>query len=194
MSAANRAQTTNLLTRAQSGDVSAAEQLAPQIYEELRRLAAAYLRSERADHTLQPTALVHEAYLRLIDASQVEWRDRAHFFRAAARAMRRVLVDHARAHRAEKRAGSWQRITLAGVDPELPGPNLELLALDELLEQLAALHERHAQIVELRFFGGLTIAETASALGVSETTVEDDWAMARAWLQLQLNRGDAHGP
>lgn len=194
MSAADRAQTTILLTQAQAGDVSASERLAPQIYDELRRLAAIYLRGERPDHTLQPTALVHEAYLRLIDASRVDWRDRAHFFRTAARAMRRVLVDHARARRAEKRAGSWQRITLAEIDPELSGPDLELLALDELLEQLAGLHERHAQVVELRFFGGLTIAETAAALGVSETTVEDDWAMARAWLLRQLTRGDGNGP
>lgn len=193
MSAADRAQTTILLTQAQGGDASAAERLAPQIYEELRRLAAIYLRGERPDHTLQPTALVHEAYLRLIDASRVDWRDRAHFFRTAARAMRRVLVDHARARGAEKRAGARQRITLAGVDPELAGPDFELLALDELLERLAVLHERHAQVVELRFFGGLTIAETAAALGVSETTVEDDWAMARAWLQRQLTRGDGNG-
>lgn len=193
MSAADRAQTTILLTQAQAGDARAAERLAPQVYEELRRLAAVYLRGERPDHTLQPTALVHEAYLRLIDASRVDWCDRAHFFRTAARAMRRVLVDHARARGAEKRAGAWQRITLAGLDPESAGPDFELLALDELLERLAVLHERHAQVVELRFFGGLTIAETAVALGVSETTVEDDWAMARAWLQRQLTRGDDNG-
>lgn len=163
-----------------------------QVYQELRGLAAAYLRRQSASHTLQPTALVHEAFLKLVDHTAVVFNGRAHFFAVSARAMRQILVDHARAKLADKRGGGWDRITLdQGVIPDVrraPGGSheVDILALNELLEQLAGLDPRQAEVVELRFFGGLTVDEAASVLGVSKSTVEEDWRMARAWLSKRL--------
>jgi RNA polymerase sigma factor (TIGR02999 family) len=134
---------------------------------------------------------VHEAYVRLVDETRVEWRDRTHFFRTAAQTMRRILVDHARGRRRAKRGGDYHRVTLDVNAAPTPDRKLDVLELDELLTQLAALNERHAQVVQLRFFGGLTIQEVADVLGVSTTTIEDDWAMARAWLRRHLSANRA---
>lgn len=160
------------------------------VYQELRRLAADYLQQERSDHTLQPTALVHEAYMRLAELDRIEWRDRTHFYAAAAGAIRRVLVDHARSHRAAKRGGGWHRITLTGLGNSGPARELDVLSLDEALERLAALDARKARVIELRYFAGMTIAETARTLGVGTTTVEDDWAFAKSWLRRELGEDD----
>ncbi len=159
------------------------------LYDELRELAGEYLRHEPssgAGHTLQPTALVHEAYLRLEKLEHVQWRDPMHFRIAAAGVIRRVLVDHARAKRTLKRGGKRKRITLAELSAPINDAGLDVLELDEALVRLRELAERKAQVVELRFFGGLTIDETAAALGIGTTTVEDDWAFARAWLRREL--------
>jgi RNA polymerase sigma factor (TIGR02999 family) len=175
---------TALLKDWSGGDRAALEKLMPAVYEELRRLAAAHLRSERPDHTLQPTALVHEAYLRLADQRSVEWANRAHFFSIAARIMRRILVDHARRRRALKRDGAALRLTLAEAPSEDRGP--ELLALDSALTSLESLDPRQAKIVELRFFGGLSVEETAEAAGISTATVKREWRTARAWLRREI--------
>ncbi len=167
------------------------EQLLPLVYDELRRLARSYFRRERADHTLQATALVHEAYERLADQSRVDWRGRTHFFAVAAQVMRRLLVDHARQRGRRKRGGGEQRVTLEGLAGSPAGSGLdlvELIALDRALTQLAALDAREAQVVELRYFGGLTTAEIASFLHVSERTVRNDWGHARAWLKEKISQ------
>ena len=156
------------------------------VYHELRRLAADYLRRERPDHTLQPTALVHEAYMRLAELDRIEWRDQTHFYAAAAGAIRRVLVDHARAHDAAKRGGGWHRITLTGLGGGPRDREVDIIALDEALQRLAEFDARKARVVELRYFAGMTIAETARTLDVGTTTVEDDWAFARSWLRRQI--------
>jgi RNA polymerase sigma-70 factor (ECF subfamily) len=177
---------TEILKNLSDGRPDAAEQLFPLVYDELRALAARCLRRERADHTLQPTALVHEAYLKLVDQAAVAGKGREHFVGIAARAMRQVLVDHARRHSAAKRGGGRRRIMLdSSVASEKQDP-VDLLALDEALERLSALDERQGRIVELRFFGGLTTKEAAELLGVSLSTVEADWRMARAWLHRAL--------
>lgn len=178
---------TLLLRESRAGDAGALARLLPAVYDELRRLAASYLRRERAGHTLQPTALAHEAWIRLVDATRVEWRDRAQFLAIAARSMRQILVDHARTRDAIKRGGAHDRVTLSRVEGFTPGPDLDVLALEEALEALEALDPRKARIVELRFYGGLTAKEAASALGVSETTVENEWRFARAWLANRLD-------
>jgi RNA polymerase sigma-70 factor (ECF subfamily) len=169
-----------------SGDASA--RLMPLVYDELRRLAQNYLRRERPDHTLQPTALVHEAYLRLADQSRVEWQNRAHFFGVAAEMMRRILVDHARMHASEKRGGRGRRLSLdeASFLPEERAA--DLLALDEALKQLAITDARKSRVVELRFFGGLSVKETAEVLGVHTATVERDWVVAKAWLYREVGK------
>ncbi|MFO0837282.1 MAG: ECF-type sigma factor [Phycisphaerae bacterium] len=167
----------------------AISELMPLIYSELRALAAAQLRRERPGHTLQPTALVHEAFLRLAAQTRAEFRDREHFFAVAAEAIRRVLVDHARARQADKRQAAGQRLTIhAALDAAeaIGGGELNLLGLDDALTRLAALNERQSKVVELRFFGGLSIEETARALEVSEGTVKGDWRLARAWLEREL--------
>lgn len=165
----------------------------PLVYEELRALAAARLRNEAAGHTLQPTALVHEVYLKLADQSQAHWRDRKHFFAVAAEAIRRILVDHARRRKAAKRAAPGERVTIhADLDASI-GSEIDLVALDEALERLAKLNPRQARVVEMRFFGGMEVGEAAEVLGVSENTVKGDWRMARAWLAGQLSRGDGVG-
>jgi len=178
---------TQLLLRWGEGDSSAREKLMPLVYEELRSLAARYLRRERANHTLQPTALVNEAYLRLIDQQKVEWQNRAQFFGLAARLMRNILVDHARSHRAAKRGGEHYSVSLSRTDQVSPTSAVDLVALHETLERLTTHDPQKSTIVELRFFGGLTIEETAEVLDISHATVERDWKMARAWLRRELS-------
>lgn len=171
---------TRLLRRMGEGDASAGESLLPLVYDELKRLAGALMRSERKDHTLQPTALVHEAWVRVAGSERQGFNDRRHFLAVAAQAMRRLLVDHARARAAEKRGGDWHRVTLSGVSA--PEEGVDLVALNEALEQLEEVSPRQARVVELKFFGGFTINEMAEELGVGTTTVEDDWATAKVWL------------
>jgi RNA polymerase sigma factor (TIGR02999 family) len=177
---------TAALVAIRGGDEGALERLLPVVYDELRRLAAAYLRREGRGHTLQPTALAHEAWLRMVDATRVDWRDRAQFLAIAARMMRHVLVDHARAKKAAKRGGGRERVTMADAAAPSGPVALDVLDVDEALKELADLDSRKARVVELRFFGGLTEKEAAHALGVSATTVEDDWRFARAWLHRRL--------
>jgi len=180
---------TEMLADLSSGNKAAADQLLPVIYDDLREMAERLMREERSGHTLQPTALVHEAYLRLVDQTRVEWRDRTHFFAVAATAIRRILVDHARSHLTAKRGGRRERISLeAAGDAEAPTENVDLPALDEAMARLADFDERKSRIVELRFFAGLSIEETGEVLGVSHATVERDWSLARAWLYRELRR------
>jgi RNA polymerase sigma factor (TIGR02999 family) len=187
-----RHEVTGLLIAWRAGDPDALARLTPIVYQELHRLAAAYMARERPGHTLQATALVHEAYLRLVDLQGVGWRDRAHFFAVAARTMRRILVDFARARNYQKRDGG-ERVSLdeSVVLTQQPGP--QLVALDDALNQLAAIDSRKSQIVELRYFGGLQVEETAEALNLSPETVMRDWRAAKAWLYLQLNGGSQIG-
>jgi RNA polymerase sigma-70 factor, ECF subfamily len=167
----------------------ASEQLAEALYPELRRLAGSLMRRERADHTLQPTALVGEAFLRLVDQTKTDWKDRAHFLGIAARVMRQVLVDHARRHAAAKRGAGVQRVTFDDAAGVSGGQVVDLLVVNDALERLAALDERGARVVEMRVFAGLTIEEIAHVLGVSKRTVDADWAMARLWLARELGGG-----
>jgi len=179
---------TSLLKRYSNGDQGALVDLIPQIYDELRRLASSYLRAERLDHTLQTTALVHEAYLRLVDQKQVEWNNRNHFFGVAAQMMRRILVDHARKHVSLKRGGSFARISLeqaAVFSRERPR---ELIAVDELLTRLASLDPQGSRIVELRFFAGFSLEETAEVMGLSIARVRRDWSVTKAWFTRELGR------
>jgi RNA polymerase sigma factor (TIGR02999 family) len=162
------------------------EELLPLVYDELRSVAAAYMRRERIGHTLQPTALANEAYLRLVDDTRIEWKGRAQFLAIAARAMRQILVEHARAHGAAKRGGGRGRVSLSDSSGVFAAPQVDVLDLDETLEALAAVDPRKAQVVELRFFAGLTTEETAEVLHLSTTTVEDDWFFARAWLRRRM--------
>ena len=177
---------TRLLQQWSVGRQDALDQLLPVIYAELRRLAAAYLRHERRDHTLQATALVHEAFLKLVDQRDVRWQNRAHFFGIAAQVMRRILVDHARAHGASKRGSGQRPLSLDEAVIVDPGTDVDVLALDEALTRLANVDPRHAQVVELRFFGGLTIDEAAEVLQVSPATVVREWTLAKAWLYAAL--------
>jgi RNA polymerase sigma-70 factor (ECF subfamily) len=177
---------TRLLLELANGNRDAVDALLPLIYDELRRLAANYLRRERVDHTLQPTALVHEAYLRLVDQREVSWQNRAHFFGVAAQMMRRILVDHARAHNAGKRGADFQKLSLEDNIDKAVERSTELIALDEALKELAEIDQQKARIVELRYFGGLSAEETAEVLGVSAVTVKRHWSMARAWLYGRL--------
>jgi len=175
-----------LLSAWSAHDPAARDALMPIVYAELRRLAHAYMRRERAGHTLQTSALVNEAYLRLVDVERMEWRGRGHFFAMAATLMRRILVDHARDRARDKRGGRVVFTSLA--DKAIaPAANVDVLALDEALDRLAALDPHQSQIVELRFFGGLTIEETADTLGISPATVKRDWTWAKAWLHQQLS-------
>lgn len=180
---------TALLAAWSNGDGGANDRLIDAVYTELRALARGYLRRERADHSLAPTALVHEAYLKLVDQRRVQWHNRAHFFAIAAHVMRRLLVDHARAHGAVKR-GAGQRVSLLDIDVGVDPTDLDVIALDAALVRLAALDRRQSRLVELRFFGGLTGDEIATVLGVAPITVKRDWALARAWLFREL-RGEA---
>jgi RNA polymerase sigma-70 factor, ECF subfamily len=185
---------TSLLKRYSNGDQEALADLIPQIYDELRRLASTYLRAERLDHTLQTTALVHEAYLRLVDQKQVEWSNRNHFFGVAAQMMRRILVDHARKHVSLKRGGSFARISLeqaAVFSRERPR---ELIVVDELLKRLASLDPQGCRIVELRFFAGLSLEETAEVTGLSTAKVRREWSATKAWLMREMSRSSSNEP
>jgi len=177
---------TALLRAWSEGDPRAAENLLPLVYTDLRRRAGGYLRRERRNHTLNPTALVHEAYLRLVDQRHVTWQNRAHFFGIAAEMMRRILVDHARSHGAAKRGGTWCQVpfddTVATSEPRC----VDLVAVDSAVEELAQFDPRQARVVELRFFGGLSVEETAEVMSLSRATVKREWTMARAWLHRRL--------
>ena len=183
---------TGLLRAWSAGDPAAADQLIPVVYEELRRQASRYLSRERSDHTLQPTALVNEAYLRLAEQRRVRWQDRGQFFALAATVMRRLLVDHARQHGASKRGAS---VTIPIGDGEVlafaPAPDVDVLALNDALTELAEIDPLRMRLIELRFFGGLTTEEAAEALGVSTATVTRGWRLARAWLHARLTGGEA---
>jgi len=180
------ANVTQLLRAAASGERRDLDALMAAIYDDLRRLAVSHMRSEREGATLQPTAVVHEAYLKLIDQRETDWKDRTHFFAVASRIIRRLLVDHARAREATKRGGGARRIPMEDVDLLAAMPDTELVALDEALTELASISDRQARIVELRFFGGLTVDEIAEALGIGKRSVDRDWQIARAWLYCRL--------
>lgn len=176
---------TQILLKCTDGDQNALEALFPIVYRELRRLAGGMMKSEKSNHTLQPTALVHEAYFRLVDQSRIEWKNRAQFFGVAAQMMRRVLVDHARARSAEKRGSGGAKIEF---DEALHTPDsVDLVEVDRALIALAAIDERQAKVVELRYFGGLSVEETAEVMETSPATVKRDWALAKAWLFRELS-------
>lgn len=177
---------TRLLMDWSKGDAAAGDQLMPLVYDELRRMARRYMRAEDAAHTLQPTALVHDAYLRLIDQSRVQWQNRAHFFGVAAQIIRRILVDHARSRNRLKRGGPALKVTLNEDVIAAEQVDVDLVGLDDALERLAAMDARQSRIVELRFFGGLSIEETAEILNISPATVKREWTMARAWLHREI--------
>lgn len=183
---------TRLLMQVAGGEGCAAGELLPLVYDELRALASAYFRGERASHTMQPTALVHEAYMRLVDQTSIKWNSRNQFFVVAAKAMRNILVDHARAKGRSKRGGDWQRVSLSGAARAEGGSDSgelsleEILAIDEAMTRLAALDERKARLVELRFFAGLSGEDAARILGIARSTAADEWRMARAWLYREL--------
>ncbi len=179
---------TLLLVKVRNGDREAESALVPLVYDELRRLARRYMRHERPDHTLQSTALVHEAYLKLIEQRETAWQNRAHFFGVASQLMRRILMDHARTKLAKKRGGSQQKISLDDAVAFSPAQSEQFLAVDEALDRLSQLNPRQGRIVELRFFGGLTDEEVAEVLAISTRTVKRDWSVARAWLFRELNR------
>ncbi|MGP1308792.1 MAG: ECF-type sigma factor [Phycisphaerales bacterium] len=180
---------TRLLNQASGGELAAAADLLPLVYDELHALAEAFFRHERDDHTLQPTALVHEAYLRLIDQRSIEWKSRSQFFVIAAKAMRNILVDHARSRNRLKRGGGWKEQTLQAVEHTLHDAGADaadMLALDEALSRLTSLDERKARLVELRFFAGLNEADAADLLGIARSTAAEDWRLARAWLHKEM--------
>jgi RNA polymerase sigma-70 factor, ECF subfamily len=183
---------TILLSELTHGNQEAAEKLIPLVYDELRRLARSYMRRERQDHTLQTTALVHEAYLKLVHQHGVNWQGRSHFFGIAAQLMRRILIDHARARLRQKRSGTKVVLPLNEALAFSPEDSEDLLNLDVALKRLAKLDPRQSRIVELRFFGGLTIEETAEFLKISPKTVKRDWAVAKVWLHGELRRSDGH--
>jgi RNA polymerase sigma factor (TIGR02999 family) len=191
--AASSRQVTHLLHAWSRGEDTALEKLVPLVYQELRRIAHRQMYGERSDHTLQTTALVNEAYLRLMDARQVRWQDRVHFFALSAQLMRRILVDFARSRKYQKRGGGAQKVTL---DESLIGPQekgRDLVALDDALTALATVDARKSRVVELRFFGGLSVEETAEVLKVSPGTVLRDWRLAKAWLAREIKRADPTG-
>ncbi len=178
---------TEILSAIERGDPQAAEHLLPLVYDELRRVAKEKMAKEKPGQTLQATALVHEAYLRLVDVEKAQhWSGRGHFFAAAAEAMRRILVEQARRKRTLKAGGRLRRIEISGVDPAIEGPKLDLLALDEALRKLAARSPRQAKLVNLRFFAGLTNQQAAEVLGVATSTADEDWAYAKCWLRVEM--------
>jgi RNA polymerase sigma factor (TIGR02999 family) len=185
---------TQLLKRYSDGDHSALDHLIPQVYDELRRLASSYLHSERIDHTLQTTALVHEAYLRLVDQKKARWNNRNHFFAIAAQMMRRILVDHARKHAAVKRGKSFTRISLEEAAVLFLEQPRQIIAVDELLSRLASFDPQANRIVELRFFTGLSLEETAEVMGLSTAKVRRDWSAAKAWLIREITSEIANEP
>jgi RNA polymerase sigma factor (TIGR02999 family) len=182
------AQVSKLLDDWGKGDQDAREALIPLVYNELRRIARRRLRAERPDHTLESAALVHEAYFRLLEGETPSWHDRAHFFCVAAQLMRHILVDHARHRRAAKRGGGAPRLTLDTKIALLPKPEVDLLALDDALNKLTSLDSQQSRIIEMKFFGGLSIEETAAVLDISPATVKREWATARAWLQREMSK------
>lgn len=184
----SQAEVTRLLQQWSNGEQQALDRLLPEIHRELRKLAGSYMRKERPDHTLQPTALVNEAFLRLVDQRAVKWQNRAHFFGIAAQAMRRILVDHARAHAASKRGDGVRTVPLD--EAALIGgmADVDLIALDDALTRLASIDPQQSRVVELRFFGGLTMEETAEAMRISPATVGREWRMAKAWLFAEIRR------
>jgi RNA polymerase sigma factor (TIGR02999 family) len=179
---------TALLNRWQQGESAALDGLMPLVYNELRRIAARYLHAERSDHTLQTTALVHEAYLRLVDETHIQWQGRAHFYGVAATLIRNILVDHARTHNALKRGAGANKVSMDHALAIAANNDVDLLALDDALRELARADAQQARIVELRFFAGLTIQETAEVLGISNSTVKRDWAMAKTWIYRALSQ------
>jgi RNA polymerase sigma factor (TIGR02999 family) len=183
---------TRLLADWSNGDRQALEKLTPLVYDELRRLAGRYLRQERAGHTLQSTALVHEAYMKLVGQNNVRWQNRAHFFGIAAQMIRRILVDYARAKHAEKRGSGAAQLSLDEAIALPGGKDLDLVALDDALKGLAKIDERQSRLVELRFFTGLTIEETAEVMQMSVATAKRDWVSAKAWLSREIRRQSAH--
>ena len=192
---ANRGDVTVLLSKLSKGNEDAAAKLIPLVYSEMRRLAGSYMRKERPDHTLQATALVNEAYLKLVEQRAVDWQSRAHFFGIAAQVMRRILVDHARGHLRDKRGGGQKPVPIDEALVFAPEQSEEFLKLNEALDRLTRLDARQGKIVELRFFGGLTVEQTAELLGISPKTVKRDWSMAKAWLhgELKAIHGDTTG-
>ena len=184
---------TELLVGYGRGDKEALDKLMPIVYNELRQQAARYLRREQQGHTLQTTALIHEAYVRLVDQRNVQWQNRAHFFGIAAQMMRRILVDHARGKRRAKRGGSDVKVSLADVAIPVKETDLDVVALDEALTRLAEIDEQQSRVVELRFFSGLTVEETAEVMHISPATVKRDWSMAKAWLHRELS-GETSAP
>lgn len=182
----NTASVTMLLRAASSGERRDVDALMAAIYDDLRRLADGHLRSERDNHTLQPTALVHEAYLKLIDQRSTDWKDRAHFFAVASRIIRRILVDHARERLAAKRGGGVERVAILDDEPGAPPADVDLVALDEALSELSEIDAAQAQIVEMRYFGGLTMEEIAEALAMGKRSVDRHWQVARSWLCFRL--------
>ncbi len=179
---------TELLVDWRNGDKRALDQLIPLVYNELHRIASRYLRRERQGHTLQTTALINEAYMRIVDQNSVNWQNRAHFFGVAAQMMRRILVDHARSHLYAKRGGGAQKLTLDEAIATPQERDLDLVALDDALSTLAAIDPQQSRIIELRFFGGLTIEETAEVVSISPATVKRDWNMAKAWLYGEISK------
>ena len=193
MAASSSHAVTELLLEWRQGEQAALERLVPLVYAELRRIAHRYMNRERIGHTLQTTDLVNEAYLRLIDASQVRWHDRAHFFAISAQLMRRILVDFARSRRYLKRGGGAQKVSFDEALAVSPGQGRDLVALNDALEALAMKDNRKSRVVELRFFGGLSVEETAAVLGVSVDTVHRDWRLAKAWLSREMGRQPGAG-
>ena len=184
-------QVTELLVRWRGGDKAALDSLMPLVYTELRRIANHYLRGERSDHTLQSTALVHEAYVRMTEQDLPQWQNRAHFFAVAAQLMRQILVDHARSHRASKRGGNVYKLALEDAEEQPKVLDVDIVALDDALKSLATMDAQQSRVVELKFFGGLSVEDTAEVLGVSASTVKRDWTTARAWLFRELTRSAA---
>jgi len=187
----SRGPITDLLNNWRQGDGAALDKLIPLVYQDLRRIAARQLRQERPNHTLQPTALVHEMFLKLVDQDRIQWQNRAQFFGIAAQLIRRVLVDYVRTRNAEKRGGGAVTIALDDVAAEGGGREIDLIRLDEALQSLAATDEQQSRVVEIRFFGGLSIEETAEVLGISTSTVKRDWIAAKAWLYREMSRRDS---
>lgn len=180
---------TRLLADLSAGKEGVSEKLIPLVYDELRSIASRYMRQERADHTLQTTALVHEAYIRLSGGQEMEWNSRAHFFGIAAQTMRRILIDYARKRSTDKKGGGWRRESLEEADVFIGEPSLDLIALNTALDQLSDIDPKMVRVVELRFFGGLSVEETAKVLSISTRTVKQDWRLAKAWLQQQMSKG-----
>lgn len=193
----SHADITLLLHAAATGERQHVDGLMMAIYDDMRRLAGSHMRGERSDHTLQPTALVHEAYVKLVDQRRTDWKDRLHFFAVASRIIRRILIDHARARETDKRGGGRTRLRVEDHDPAAPARDLDLLALDEAMQELAEIDEQQARIVELRYFGGCTVDEVAELLKIGKRTVDRDWQAAKAWLFVRLEGsapGTADGP